>query len=198
MYYARKLESDKNWKTEELVSILPAMSPAADYSRQGYASFQLRFRALLLDFGICLAFFMIGGLSAGALLEEHPFARASTLVLIIGSILLYDPFMVSQYGGTFGHRVFNVRVVQAETRQNLPFVVALVRSIIKGFLGVFSLVFMFVTKRAQGLHDLAVGSEVRIRNPRSADATDYFVPLEMPADVVLPSAMRRIIVIALY
>jgi hypothetical protein len=46
---------------------------------------------------------------------------------------------------------------------------------------------MFITKRAQGLHDLAAGSEVRIRNPRAADARDYFVPEESKAGRPFPS-----------
>ena len=164
----------------------------------GYASFQLRFRALLLDTGICLTFLIVGGVAAGAALEGYPFARSAIFVLIVTSILLYEPLMVSQYGGTLGHRAFNISVVQVGTRQNLSLPKAIIRSVVKAFLGIFSIAFMFTTKRAQGLHDLAAGSEVRIRNPRAADARDYFVPEESKAGRPFPSAARRLVIIALY
>ena len=175
---------------------MPSVSIASPSA--GYASFQLRFRALLLDAGICLTFFIVGGVAAGAALEHYPFARSAIFVLIVTSILLYDPLMVSQYGGTLGHRAFNICVVQVGTRQNLSLPKAIVRAVIKAFLGVFSLTFMFITKRAQGLHDLAAGSEVRIRNPRAADARDYFVPDESNAGQPFPSPVRRLVIIALY
>ena len=174
--------------------------PAASITSPGagYASFQARFRALLLDAGICLALFVIGGVAAGAVLEQYPFARSAIFVLIVASILLYDPLMVSHYGGTFGHRAFNIRVVRAGTQQNLPLPKAIVRAVIKGFFGLFSLAFMFITRKAQGLHDLAAGSEVRIRNPRAAHARDYFVPEGPRSGQSLPSPVRRVVIIVLY
>jgi hypothetical protein len=145
-----------------------------------------------------MAFFIIGGVAAGAALEQFPVARSATFVLIVAGIFLYDPLMVSQYGGTLGHRAFNIRVVQVGTHQNLSVPRAILRAVIKGFFGVFSFTFMFITRKAQGLYDLAAGSEVRIRNPRGADAQDYFVPEEPKARQTLPSPVRRLVMIALY
>jgi hypothetical protein len=106
--------------------------------------------------------------------------------------------MVSQYGGTFGHRALNIRVVVAKTGSNLTLPKAMLRSLIKQVLGLFSLGFMFFTKKAQSLHDLAAGSEVRIRNSQHASRTDYFVPEQLPAGVTVPSAGRRIVAILIY
>lgn len=182
------------------MSILSATMPTVSTARlaAGYASFQLRFRALLLDAGICLAFFIIGGVVAGAVLEQYPLARSAIFVLIVSSILLYDPLMVSQYGGTFGHRAFNICVVQAGTQRKLSLPSAIVRAVIKSFLGLFSLTFMFVTSKAQSLHDMAAGSEVRIRDPRGANAQDYFVPEVPKAGQSWPSPARRLVIIGLY
>jgi len=174
------------------------MPPNLEYQPAGYAAFRLRFRALLLDGIICLLFFIIGGLAAGAVLEQYPLGRAVSFVLIILACLFYDPLMVSQYGGTFGHRALNIRVVKRGTQANLTFPTALLRALIKSLLGLLSFAFMFVTNRAQSLHDLAAGSEVRIRNPKTADAGDYFVPEQLPAGSSMPSALRRIVVVTLY
>ena len=167
-------------------------------TNSGYAAFRLRFRALLVDVGISLAIFLIGGIVAGVVLEQYPLGRVAAFTLIVGTILCYEPIMVSQYGGTLGHRALNIRVVQANTERNLTLPKAVVRALIKQFLGLFSLAFMFVTKKAQGLHDFAVGSEVRVRNPQVASPGDYFVPDHLLASPSLPSAARRTIIIALY
>jgi len=164
----------------------------------GHAAFRLRFRALLLDFGICAGFFLIGGIAAGVVMEHYLLGRAAAFVLIAGVILCYEPLMVSQYGGTFGHRALNIRVVETKTDRNLTLPKAVVRALIKQLLGLFSLAFMFVTKRAQGLHDLAVGSEVRVRNRGAARPADYFVPEQVLTGQPMPSAPRRIVIIALY
>jgi uncharacterized RDD family membrane protein YckC len=163
-----------------------------------YVSFRLRFRAFLLDLATCVGFFLIAGLGVGTLLEEYPLERAATFVLIVAAIFLYEPLMISTYGGTFGHRAFNIRVVQGKSQNNLTLSRSIVRSIVKGLLGLFSFAFMFITKNSQSLHDLAAGSEVRVRNPRTAKPEDYFVPEQLPANRSMPSAGRRIIVIALY
>jgi uncharacterized RDD family membrane protein YckC len=164
----------------------------------GYAAFRLRFRALLLDFCICAAIFLIGGLVAGGILETHPLGRSAAFVGLITAVLLYEPVLVSRYGSTLGHRALNIRVVDARSQQNLSFPRAVVRSIVKKLAGVFSLAFMFVTVKAQSLHDLAAGSEVRIRNPRVANVGHYFVPETLPAGSSLPSASRRLLVILMY
>jgi hypothetical protein len=57
---------------------------------------------------------------------------------------------------------------------------------------------MFVTKRAQSLHDMAAGSAVHIRNPNLALRRDYFVPVALATGKSLPTRLRRIIVISGY
>jgi uncharacterized RDD family membrane protein YckC len=163
-----------------------------------FAAFRPRFRALLFDWGICAAAFLVWGIAAGVVFEQHPRARTAAFVVIILAIVSYEPFMVSRYGGTFGHRAFNIYVVAAKTQENLSLQMAVVRALLKQFLGVFSLAFMSFTRRAQGLHDLVVGSEVKIRNTQRASVEDYFVPRPLPADQLLPSATRRIVVVVIY
>jgi hypothetical protein len=145
-----------------------------------------------------MAFFLVGGVGAGVALDKYPEGRVFAFLLIVAAILSYEPLMVNLYGGTFGHHALNICVVHSKTQQNLSLPRALLRALLKQFLGLFSLGFMFVTEKAQSLHDLAVGSEVRIRNPRAAVPVDYFVPEQELPGKPLPSTTRRIVVIAFY
>lgn len=142
-----------------------------------YAAFRLRFRALCIDLGICLGLFFIGGLITGIVLENSVGGRVAVFIVILAVILGYEPFMVARYGGTFGHRKSNIRIVCARSDENLPIWRAAVRSVVKQIFGLISFVFMSVTSRAQGLHDLLAGSTVIIRDPLIAVEGDCFKPL---------------------
>src|SRR6185295_12903182 len=96
-----------------------------------YAAFRLRFRALQIDALICVGVFLVGGILTGILLENSVAARVAAFSLILGSILLYEPFMVARYGGTFGHRKSNVRIVRLGSDDNLPIWRAAIRSLVK-------------------------------------------------------------------
>ena len=162
-----------------------------------YAAFKLRFRALRIDLGYCLGLFVIGGLVAGILLENSVSIRVAVSVVIFAVIFGYEPFMVARYGGTFGHRKCNIRIVCAESDDNLPFWRAAVRSFVKEIFGLPSFVFMFATSRAQGLHDLLAGARVIIRDPRAAADGDLFKPRLQPIGRPV-SRLRRVVVILTY
>jgi len=164
----------------------------------GWATFRLRFRAFLIDAGICLGLFLVGGIAAAALFEGSPVGRVVAFFAIIACIISYEPFMLSRYGGTLGHTVLNLRVVQVQTHRNLPLRRGFVRTLTKMLFGIFSFVFMFVTNRAQALHDLAAGSEVRIRDPKHAARGDYFVPSPPLSAESGLSPVRRLVGIVLY
>jgi uncharacterized RDD family membrane protein YckC len=141
-----------------------------------YAAFRLRFRALVIDFGICLGSFVMGGIAAGILFENSTAGRVAVFVALLVGILAYEPFMVARYGATLGHRRSNIRIICVGSGANLPLWRATARSFIKQVLGIPSFAFMFVTSRAQGLHDLAAHARVVIRDPAVAAGTDCFRP----------------------
>lgn len=105
--------------------------------------------------------------------------------------------MVARYGGTFGHQKANIRISCARTDGNLPLWRAAVRSLIKQIFGLVSFFFMFITHRAQGLHDLVAGATVIIRDPLLAAPTDSFHPTP-PAVGEPASPVRRVVVAVLY
>jgi uncharacterized RDD family membrane protein YckC len=157
------------------------MAPELTAANQGhYAALGLRFRAFRIDFFLCLGVFLIGGIVAGVLLENQSGIRAAVFVLMLTFILGYEPFMVCRYGGTVGHQRANIRISCAGTDANLPWWRAVVRSLVKQALGLVSLLFMFITHRAQGLHDLLAGATVVIRDPLAAHPEDYFSPRPQP------------------
>lgn len=162
-----------------------------------YAAFRLRFRALCIDMWICLGLFLVGGLVTAILLENNVGGRVGAFGVILALILGYEPFMVARYGGTFGHRRSNIRIVCASSNENLPIWRAVVRSFVKQTVGLLSFAFMFVTSRAQGLHDIVAGARVVIHDPRIAVDADCFRPTRLPAG---PSAtcIRQVLVTLLY
>jgi uncharacterized RDD family membrane protein YckC len=162
-----------------------------------YAAFRLRFRALRIDVGYCLGLFVIGGITAGILLENRVEIRIAAFIVILTVILGYEPFMVARYGGTFGHRKSNIRIICAASDDNLSFWRAAVRSLVKAIFGLPSLLFMFVTSRAQGLHDLVAGARVVIRDPLIAAQGDRFNPIQPPPGRPA-TRLRRVAVTLLY
>jgi len=175
---------------------MAGMSSQLKSSEQvGYAALGQRFRAYVRDAVICLGVFVLGGITSGIVFENSSGARIAIFLMIGAIILGYEPLMVARYGGTFGHRSANIRVVRVQTGDNLPFWRAAIRTLVKWIFGFLSFGFMFLTNRAQGIHDLIAGSEVRIRDPHIGLETDYFVP-RLPSRP-LP-ASRRIIVVVLY
>lgn len=174
------------------------MSPELSVPNQGrYAALALRFRAFRNDLLLCLGVFLIGSVVAGILFEKHPSGRTAVFILILAFVLGYEPFMVTRYGGTFGHRKANIRISCARTDANLPFWRAAARSLVKQVFGIFSFFFMFITHRGQGLHDLIAGATVIIHNPLIARPEDYSSPKPQP--IGRPAApIRRIGITVLY
>jgi uncharacterized RDD family membrane protein YckC len=161
-----------------------------------YAALRLRFRALCIDMWICLGLFLVGGLVTAILLESHVGGRVAAFGVIVALILGYEPFMVARYGGTFGRRS-NIRIVCASSTENLPIWRAAARSLLKQTFGLISFAFMFVTSRAQGLHDIVAGARVIIREPQIAVDADCFEPTPEPAGPTV-TRIRRVFVILLY
>lgn len=169
---------------------------AATAEQAQYAAFRLRFRALCVDLGICLGVFVIGGLITGIVFENSAAGRIAGFIVIVAVILGYEPFMIARYGGTIGHRKSNIKIICARSDERLPLWRAVVRSVVKQAFGLISFVFMFVTSRAQGLHDLLGGSRVIIRDPRIAVETDFFEPAPRSTESPV-SRTRRVLVILL-
>jgi hypothetical protein len=143
----------------------------------------------------------VGVFMAGIILITFAIPDAVARVImgmIIGTVLLYDPILVSMRGGTVGHYRLNLRVVRTEGGTRVGFLRALIRAWLKAFTGLFSFFFMALTRRHQALHDLATGCAVVIHDLSTAEPYHYNVARRESGEPTQVSRGRRIVFIALY
>ncbi len=137
-----------------------------------YARLGIRFRAFLIDY-----FLLLGGFALvaflGTQLQGISGAGAALFVLWVLVAVLYEPLMVWRTGGTIGHHVKNICVVSDRTGANPTLPIALIRSLIKMFLGGLSFVWMLMSARQQAIHDALVNVTVRIKDKKLARRRDY-------------------------
>src|SRR4051812_11112384 len=108
-----------------------------------YARIWPRTKAILID-----GFILMGVLLAAALVGANVAGSGAVAFLVwVAFWILYDPLMVSRTGGTIGHHVQNLRVVSDRTGRHPSLVVAFVRNVVKGVLGIVSLLAMAGSSR---------------------------------------------------
>jgi hypothetical protein len=110
-------------------------------------------------------------------------------------LLLYEPVLVPLTGGTIGHYLCNLRVVDDRTNGNIGFLKAVARGTIKSVLGVYSFITMGTTLRHQALHDVLTHSTVQIRDFAKAKVFHYRTERTISG---VSSRVRRASVIVLY
>ena len=123
-----------------------------------YPGILLRIKAALSDYLILLALIF----SVSFIFKEFDhvpnYARIIAFVFIF---LLYDPLLVSLFGGTIGHHFNGIKVRREENeKKNIFFHLALIRYIVKVFLGWISFFTINGNQKGKAIHDLAVGSIV--------------------------------------
>ena len=159
-----------------------------------YAHFTRRLLAIVLDVILLTVFIMFVLIMDS--MGEQASARVPLIIILVVAAL-YDPILVSGTGGTVGHHLLNLKVVADRSGGRLSFGRAVVRTILKGVLGLGSFIFMGVTRRHQSLHDLASHSTVQIRDLERAHAAHILTEREVvePQGV---SRLRRVLVILVY
>jgi len=115
--------------------------------------------------------------------------------IFLALLLLYEPVLVPLTGGTIGHYLCNLRVVDDRTNGNIGFLKAAARATIKSVLGIYSFITMGTTLRHQALHDVLTHSTVQIRDFAKAKAFHYRTVRTISG---VPSRVRRTGVIVLY
>ena len=167
-----------------------SMMPAPRYAR-----FSRRFRGIVLDWIIAMVI-LFGALLIAVSIQNNNFSRALG-ILVVMTLLLYEPVLVSLTGGTVGHYVCNLRVVD-DRGGNVSFLKACARVVIKGLLGWYSFVILMATRRNQAVHDLITRSTVQIRDPAKALPGQYVTERSESAEANMPPRWRRIAVICAY
>lgn len=160
-----------------------------------YARFTRRVQGVYIDL-IILILIATTALMIAVAFKSDNVGRVLGFTVVI-TWLFYEPLLVSLTGSTLGHLYCNIRVVDDRSGGNVSFVKAVVRVIIKTFLGWYSFVSMAATSRHQALHDLLTKSTVQIRNPAKAKP-HHFARERPPLPAGVPSGGRRIAITAIY
>jgi uncharacterized RDD family membrane protein YckC len=160
-----------------------------------YARFTRRLQGVFIDAII----FMV--ILAGSLIVAVSFASDNVGrilgITVVATWLLYEPVLVSLTGGTVGHYLCNLRVVD-DHGGNVSFPKALVRVLIKSLLGWYSFLAMAMTSRHQAVHDFLTKSTVQIRDITKAQPYHFRGNRNETPEPGMPSYLRRGAVIVGY
>lgn len=161
-----------------------------------YARFGPRLRGMVVDSTLTLLLIM-AALMVSSSLRSDAVSRLLG-VTVAASLLLYEPVLVSRFGGTLGHWFSNLRVVDDRNGGNVTLIKAAARLLIKSLLGWFSFLMITATRRNQALHDVLTRSTVQIRDPARAAAHQYISERPALDSVHMPSVGRRLLAIVAY
>lgn len=159
-----------------------------------YPSIAKRIKASLADSVVIMTFITL-------IMAVYIYIGIETPIIffLIGLfVFLYEPILVSWQGKTLGHKIFKFRVIDVQTINNISFLRAIARFIIKSLFGIVSLFWAFFTNRQQALHDIATRSIVI-----SLDISDESIKTNglpeipfssSPVDTMQVSIFRRVVV----
>lgn len=129
-----------------------------------------RVKALFTDFIIIFLFMFISSYIFSLFDNIPDNARISAFVFIF---FLYDPFFTSFFGGTIGHMNVGLRVKKdINEEKNISFLSAVLRYILKTFLGWISLLTVTSNNKGRAIHDIFAHSVV-IYSKTSFDSNTY-------------------------
>jgi uncharacterized RDD family membrane protein YckC len=172
-----------------------SVGSAVPTDAHAYARFTRRLQAVLVDVIIFMLIFA-GALVIAVSLKSDNVARVLGFT-VVATWLLYEPILVSTTGGTLGHLLYNLRVVD-DNGGNVGFGKAVIRVVIKTVLGWYSFITMALTRRHQAVHDLLTKSTVQIRDLGKAQPHHFSARRAQLTPPGVPSVARRLVVIACY
>ncbi|WP_347156587.1 RDD family protein [Pontibacter chitinilyticus] len=124
-----------------------------------------RAKAIVVD-GVVIVIFMFVISYIFSLFSSVP--DNARIIAFIFIFFLYDPIFISLFGGTIGHLLIGIRVKRESNEQkNLLFPVAILRYIVKVFLGWISLLTITGNKKGKAIHDYLVDSVVVYANSKA-------------------------------
>lgn len=137
----------------------------------GYPGVLDRVKAVVADSVVIVLLIFIVTYTLSIFENVHENVRIIALIFI----LLYDPIFTSVFGGTIGHMMFGLRVKREKnTTQNILFPLAIIRFIVKVFLGWLSLITVLGNEKRKAIHDYLVGSVIiyktNLENETNADS----------------------------
>lgn len=163
---------------------------------EGYPRLVRRLRGVFID-GLVVPIAAMGTLVALSYAGvESTWIRVACPLLVV---LLLEPVAVSVTGGSIGHHLTGLRVRKEHVDERINVLAATVRFVVKAVFGLPAFFVAFVTRKRQGLHDLAAKSLIVHKSSASLPAYEV-VPARTPEDehAAYASVWRRLLVILLY
>jgi len=160
-----------------------------------YPVLSLRIKAMLLDS------VLLGVLFFSLVLLTIQFEITNSIfkaLFIVLPVILLEPAMMWLTGGSIGHHYSGLRVVGKNSGKNLFIINGIVRFITKTFLGFYSIIMMFLTKRHQSVHDYLSMSVVVFKNEDTVPSRNKLKPREAEDALKKPSIIRRLVVSTAY
>lgn len=179
-----------------MTDIAPETAAADATSPPLYARFSRRLRGLFIDWTLSLVVILSALMIASSLRNDDVSRALGVAVVLI--VLLYEPVLVSMTGGTIGHHLTNMRVVDDAHGGNVSLPKACARFVIKSVVGIYSFIAMATTRRNQAVHDLLTRSTMQIRDVSKALPGEFVGESAELVHPDMPSRRRRIAVIAAY
>ena len=123
----------------------------------------------------------------------HPIFKIAPPLLLV---FILEPIMVAYTGGTPGHHIMGLRILNAQTGAHIGVLRALGRALMRGLLGWLSFIIALTSRKHQALHDLAAGTAVVLREPERYPPTEKFAErIDEAISYTYPSKLRRTLVI---
>jgi len=116
--------------------------------------------------------------------------------LLFFPVLTLEPFMVSFTGGSLGHHLAGIKVVDELTQQPIKLIRSYFRFLVKLAFGIYSLLSILFTQRYQAIHDIAGHSVVLFKAPESATPAQR-IPERMNSSEQARTSVGRIIFVTL-
>ena len=120
-------------------------------------------------------------------------------LFIVLPIFVLEPLMVSLTGGTIGHHLRGIKVIDVDSENKINIFAAILRFILKVLLGWLSILTILSSKRHQAMHDFAARSRVVNKAGSAALSVRDNLPERFEdAGFRYPSILLRLVMIMLY
>ncbi len=154
-----------------------------------------RIQAVLID-GVIMPVAAIAIMTGVGRMGYDGVFAASAAIL---TVFVLEPFLVTITGGTIGHHLLGIRVINSQTMLSLGIFRSTLRLLVKTTFGLFSLIVVLTSRKHQAIHDYISGSIVVIKNPNALPGYEVLEERDVEEDgYVYPTKVRRIAAIALY
>jgi len=156
-----------------------------------------RVQAVLID-SLIVPITVIGLISFSGVIDIEQ-AWWIKAILLFGPIIILEPGLVAFTGGTVGHHLLKLKVRRTRRNKNIDIFSALIRFILKFFLGWLSLLTITSSKKHQAIHDFTVGSIVVNKSSQSLPVHESLSEriIEEPG-YKYPSKLLRIFMAIIY